>query len=633
MCCPDRNPRRTGSGDPTPTGGWSYCQAIVSALAALLVAAVPTPSRALDTLVNTTVEGDQHFITRAAFAPDGTFLAIWSGAPGGLGVQRFDFQGRKLGPEVGISAGWSDIAVLPDGRVLIVGVAYDDTPDGWIGYVRLSPFTYDLRPDGDPIRVNVDHSAGMSSNPRIVVASDGRVLIYWEGQFPAPTPEHPLHTRQRGYFRFFDNQLSPIGPQKMVFAEDRTSDFLGDVDFLSGGGFVVAAAGAEGNYERAPLAAIMDSEGNLVRVISLAPRGGPEARAKYAASGLSDGGFALAWSHYYTRDGSAVNSAIEQDLLRECRTRVFDADGTPRGPEMPVHPNEPGVGMEPVIAAAPDGTYAVLCEVGSSHDSGADRSAGIALSRFTNLGVQITSASFLNSYTIGHQMSPGVAVAPSGDFFALWSSRVSAMTRPSAEPPGGDREGVLGRLIRFGPKSCPSVPQPQEECTTGFQSQLLMSKTDGGVGDGLRWIFEGTTESAMDFGNPALGYSGYALCVYDSSTPDAALVWSASIPASIARNASGGWRERRGRNSLLYAYRGSGVATQGLRNATLRAPGQGGNRIDISGHGRDLELPELEDLAGPLRVQFLSSEGRCWDATYDATVDPSGHLLAGATGP
>ncbi len=96
------------------------------------------------------------------------------------------------------------------------------------------------------------------------------------------------------------------------------------------------------------------------------------------------------------------------------------------------------------------------------------------------------------------------------------------------------------------------------------------------------------------------------------------LVASATIPAGGTCNAKSPrpcWRASR--NGYRYVDRD--LTPSGIQQLVLRAGAAGKAQIGLKGKGALLDTPDLPISSLPIRVQLVSSDGQCWDATYSTT--------------
>jgi len=97
------------------------------------------------------------------------------------------------------------------------------------------------------------------------------------------------------------------------------------------------------------------------------------------------------------------------------------ADLAPVGPEFQVNTYTTADQLLPRVGADADGNFVVVWDSGSYYRDGPDGSrTGISARRFDSAGSPQGSEFLVNTYTVGPQDSPDVAVTPAGDFLVAW---------------------------------------------------------------------------------------------------------------------------------------------------------------------------------------------------------------------
>ena len=133
--------------------------------------------------------------------------------------------------------------------------------------------------------------------------------------------------------------------------------------------------------------------------------------------------------------------------------------------------------------------------------------------------------------------------------------------------------------------------------------------------DRLQWKWQkGAATTVAAFGDPLIN-TAYGLCIYDGGST---LIASATIPAGGTCNAKSPrpcWRASR--NGFRYVDRD--LTPSGIQQLVLRAGAAGKAQIGLKGKGALLDTPDLPISSLPIRVQLVSSDGQCWEATYSTT--------------
>jgi hypothetical protein len=148
--------------------------------------------------------------------------------------------------------------------------------------------------------------------------------------------------------------------------------------------------------------------------------------------------------------------------------------------------------------------------------------------------------------------------------------------------------------------------------------QLLNRSPD--TRDTLRWLWrKGAATLPPDLGNPATT-SSVALCLFEESGADPALIFNATIPPGGSCATPPCWKQK-ANGSQVYKDR-SGAAA-GITALALQIGAAGRARVIVRGKGIGLAASSLgfpnPALPLPLRAQVQISDGACFEATYDAS--------------
>ena len=120
-----------------------------------------------------------------------------------------------------------------------------------------------------------------------------------------------------------------------------------------------------------------------------------------------DGDFAAVWTSG-GQDGNGYGVYGQQ----------YDSTGNPLGSEFRVSSYAPDDQSMPDVAMDADGNFVVVWQSETQDGSG----YGVFGQRFDAGGVKLGDEFPLSSHTSGDQLAPSVAVAPNGDFVAVWAS-------------------------------------------------------------------------------------------------------------------------------------------------------------------------------------------------------------------
>lgn len=159
-----------------------------------------------------------------------------------------------------------------------------------------------------------------------------------------------------------------------------------------------------------------DSAGVFAKVYSAAGSAlGPAFQANATREGKqhsaavamgSDGDFVVVWAGRGVGDKSGIFF------------RRFAADGTALGAETLVNTTIGGEQTAPAIAMASDGSFTIAWSGVGTGDA-----SGVFMRRFTAAGVAVGNEMRINTTTADHQAMPDIAVDADGNLIATWASR------------------------------------------------------------------------------------------------------------------------------------------------------------------------------------------------------------------
>ena len=117
------------------------------------------------------------------------------------------------------------------------------------------------------------------------------------------------------------------------------------------------------------------------------------------------------------------------DLTSAVQAQRYDATGVALGAEFQVNSYSIGSQRAPTVAMDPSGNFVVAWESSTSIE---DPSLGIRARRFAADGTPLGDDFQVNSYTTGYQQRPRIATDSLGDFLVVWQSDGPSATDPSA---------------------------------------------------------------------------------------------------------------------------------------------------------------------------------------------------------
>lgn len=333
----------------------------------------------------------------------------------------------------------TSLAVCPDGTIAVAWQSrrQEDGRDG----------VYVQRFGASAQRIGVERRLGAGPPAHraepTVTAGAGALWGVWHEFDPA-----------RGWRAF----LRPLdgGEPRPVDAR-ATGDQLGAVAAGGAGGVFVAWIGQR------------DGEGRRTRLRAFDRSGAPLADAVAADSGtdaaptdagtvaldvLADGGCVLAWS-----------------AAGRVRVRTFAADGTPRAPARPAT-RATANGIDPAVAAAPDGGFAVAWL-----DGGAGRAdRDVVCRRFAPDGTPLSGPVIVSGNDPLRRTGVQIAVAGDGRICVAWNSSLSLRNESRIEARILARDGSPGEWL---PVGSPAVRRQELPAAGG--RRCLAWTPDGGL--------------------------------------------------------------------------------------------------------------------------------------------------------
>lgn len=160
------------------------------------------------------------------------------------------------------------------------------------------------------------------------------------------------------------------------------------------------------------------------------------------------------------------------------------------------------------------------------------------------------------------------------------------------------------------------VPTPDTGCKQAGKSSIRLEADDQGLL--WRWL-RGDLTSQQDLGNP-LSTTDYSLCIYDgvdqNGSPRLLLQAAAPAGSSWTANASG------------FTYKSNDGLPNGIIDIRLKPASQSRAKVIVRGKGSNLNLPPLQSIQLPMRVQLKAGSGlACWESTYSSATTGTERLF------
>jgi parallel beta-helix repeat protein len=133
----------------------------------------------------------------------------------------------------------------------------------------------------------------------------------------------------------------------------------------------------------------------------------------------------------------------------------------------------------------------------------------------------------------------------------------------------------------------------------------------------LRWKWlRGAATNMANFGDPVDGATRYALCLFGESGTETRLLMSVDVPAAGVCGGVPCW-ETLSNGGFGYTDRVGTV--DGVTRMVLKTGTEGNAKVVIGAGGVNLPLPSMPlDQNARTTVQFVNSEGECWEGVYPA---------------
>ncbi len=373
--------------------------------------------------VNTYTSNDQQYPAIAINA-EGDFVVAWrsegqDGGSRGIYGQRFNADGTAIGDEFQINtnsvAGCTycgpSVAVNGSGNFIVTWPCYDSSSEG------ISARRYDA--NGVPLTgeflVNT-YTDSRQLHPDVAMNDSGEFVIVWGS---GHDPGHHDYTTGRKY----NADGVPYGPEFLI--TQVTHGSRPDVVIDDSGDFVVVWL-RSGDVDDPPA-------GDHIRFRRYNADGTPKGDAVQIADYVASYNYP---SIAMDSSGNFIITWIDKPGTYDIYAQRFDSTGNAISGQFVVNSSIAGDQYRSSVSSASDGEFVIVW-----HGPGEGDGSGIFGQRFKSDGTFIGDEFRINTYTIGAQWLPEVAMKNNGEFITVWQSNGQ----------DGDNYGIFGE---FGPKIC-----------------------------------------------------------------------------------------------------------------------------------------------------------------------------------
>ena len=483
-------------------------------------------------LANTTITGNQQLASIAAIGGD-RYVLTWTDASGqgdgsgnGIKGQIVDAEGSKIGNEFLVNTQTlngqdsSAVAGLSSGGFVVTWT--DNSATG-------------ADPSSSGIKAQIFDSAGAAVGAELLVNQSmvnaqkaPAVAALASGGFAVTWTDLSLQGGDASVSsvkaQIYDQAGNTIGSEFLVNTNTLNVQDTPTIAALASGGFVVSwhdssLVGGD-NSKDAVKAQIYDAAGTKVGGEFLVNTQIQGNQQQESITGLSTGGFVVAWADASQRGGDPDNYGIA--------FQIYDAAGVAVGGQGLANSSKAGAQLAPAISALADGGF--MISWGDYGGLGSELgTAGIKAQIYSGDGVKIGGEFIVNAQALGSQADPTVAAAMNGGFAIAWSD-FSGL--------GGDDLGASIKYKIFDPLASQGGPPPliaasdllsatEDQPSVYLAATLLANDVDA---PGLPISMNGVT--AISGGSvtldsngeilftPFANFSGNALFTYAASDTD-----------------------------------------------------------------------------------------------------------------
>jgi hypothetical protein len=167
--------------------------------------------------------------------------------------------------------------------------------------------------------------------------------------------------------------------------------------------------------------------------------------------------------------------------------------------------------------------------------------------------------------------------------------------------------------------SCLTTVAPRNDCEQGTKGKVRLRESSRAGKDLLQWSWSGIDVLIGDLGDPVLGATDYALCLYDEDSGVASGLFSAELPRQGICDGRPCWKALGPKG---FRYKSRGGEPDGIRQVKFKVGAKAA--IKAKGGRESLVLPLLPLLQSPQIVAQLSVVGgACWQTVLATPADRS----------
>jgi hypothetical protein len=355
--------------------------------------------------INVRTSGEQSYAQVARDAA-GNFIVVWADQPsigslaGDVFARRFDASGVPQGAAFLVNTYTSGhqyrpaVAVADAGHFVVVWQSY--TQDGESNGVFGRRFSGAGAPLAVEFQVNT-RTTDSQLTPDVGAAANGDFVVVWMATYQDGGGQTGLFGQR------FQSGGARVGIEFAVNAATELNQFTPAVAVDDDGDFAVAWKNGFGDY-------------NVVaRRFNSVGGGGPEVQVNTYGTGNqqypdlamdSDGDFVVAWE---SPQESGSNGVLG---------RLFNSLGVPVTGEFPANTYTPNGQSSATVAMDSNGDFVIAWNSPQDGSSG-----GVFAQHFDGSGNRRGGEFPVNTYTVGNQGAPEVAMVPGGNFVVTWVSR------------------------------------------------------------------------------------------------------------------------------------------------------------------------------------------------------------------